>query len=110
MIDENLKFEEIKGGAALEMVNIELQKVFNDVVDPNKEPTSSRKVSVDVVFAPSDDGQVGQMVVRVKSTLGKQRDLGSSVYFGVAEGNVGLCSEQNRNQPIFGVMEAGSEQ
>lgn len=107
--DQNLRIEQIKAGAAIEMINNELQLVYDDIADPNKEPKSARKVSVEIVFAPNEDGLVGQMAVRVKSTLGKQRDLGSTVFFGVEQGK-GVCTEKNFNQPMFNIMEAGADQ
>lgn len=106
---DNLKIEQIKGGAAIEMINNELQAVYDDIADPNKEGKSTRKVTVDIVFAPSEDALVGGCAVRVKSTLGKQRDLTSTVYFGQESGK-GVCSEKDRNQPMFGVMEAAGQQ
>lgn len=104
-MDDNLKIEQIKGGAVIEMINSELQTVFDDIANPNKEGKSVRKVTVELVFQPSEDALVGGCTARVKSTLGKQRDLGTTVYFGVDAGR-GVCTEQNRNQPMFGVMEA----
>lgn len=106
---DNLKIEQIKGGAAIEMINNELQAVYDDIADPNKEAKSARKVTVDIVFAPSEDGMVGACVVRVKSALGKQRDLGSTVFFGMESGK-GVCTEKDRNQPMFGVMEVANQQ
>lgn len=108
-MDDNLKIEQIKGGAAIEMINNELQRVFDDIADPNKEGKSVRKVDISVVFAPSEDALVGGCVVRVKSTLGKQRDLSSTVYFGTDAGK-GVCTEKDRNQPMFGAMETAGMQ
>lgn len=106
---ESMRIEQLKGGAAIEMVNNELQTVYNDIVNPNKEGKSARKVTLDIVFAPSEDAQVGTCTIRVKSTLGKQRDIGSTVYFGQEKGE-GVCTEKDRNQPMFGVMEAAAQQ
>lgn len=105
---EAMKVEEIRGGAVIEMINTELQTVYNDITNPNKEGKSMRKVTVELVFAPSEDAQVGGLAVRVKSTLGKQRDLQSTVYFGSDKGE-GVCTEKDRNQPVFGVMEAAAQ-
>lgn len=108
MHTESMTVEQIRNGAVIEMINNELQTVYNDVANPNKEAKSARKVTVDFVFNPSEDGAVGALTVRVKSTLGKQRDLGSTVYFGTDKGE-GVCTEKDRNQPVFGVMEAAAQ-
>lgn len=108
-MDENLRVEQIKGGAVIEMLNTELQKVYDDIADPNRESKANRKVSCELVFSPTEDGQVGSLAVRVKSSLGKQRDLSSTVYFGSDKGK-GVCTEQNRNQPMFNVFEADADQ
>jgi hypothetical protein len=108
MTEDNLKIEQIKGGAVIEMINTELQTVFDDIADPNKEGKSVRKVTVELVFSPSEDGLVGTLTSRVKSSLGKQRDLPATVYFGQENGK-GICAEQNRNQPIFGAMEVANQ-
>lgn len=105
---ESMRVEQIKGGSVIEMINNELQTVYNDIANPNKEGKSMRKVTVDLVFAPSEDAMVGGLTIRVKSTLGKQRDLSSTVYFG-SEKNEGVCTEKDRNQPVFGVMEAAAQ-
>ncbi len=106
---DSLRIEQIKAGAAIEMINNELQTVYDDIADPNKEAKSARKVTAEIVFTPSEDGMVGACIVRVKSSLGKQRDLGSTVYFGAEQGK-GICTEKDRNQPMFGVMEAAGQQ
>jgi hypothetical protein len=107
-MDSNLKIEQIKSGAVIEMINNELQRVYDDIADPNKEGKSARKVSVEVVFAPSEDALVGTCVVRVKSTLGKQRNLSSTVFFG-SEAGKGVCTEKDRNQQMFNVFEASND-
>ncbi len=106
MVDDNLRLEQIKGGAAVEMVNAELQKVYDDIADPNKEGKSSRKVTLEIVFAPTEDALAGACIVRCKSTLGKQRDVSTTVFFGTEQGK-GVCSEKNMNQPLFGSINAG---
>lgn len=98
--NNSLSLEQIKHGAAIEMANAELQKIFDDIADPNKEGTSVRKMTLEVVFSPTEDAMAGTCVVRCKSTLGKQRDVATTVYFGKAEGKA-WCSERNANQPMM---------
>ena len=88
---------EIKGGAAIEMANLELRKIYDDIVDPNKDGGSQRKLSIEVVFAPNEDARAGACFIRVKSSLGKMKEVKTTVFFGYEEGH-GVCTEFNRDQ------------
>ena len=109
MNGESLHLEQIKGGAAIEMVNNALQEVYDDIADPNKQGNAQRKVNLEIIFAPTEDATAGLCKVSVKSTLGKQKDLGTTVFFGRVDGQ-GVCTERNMNQPMFGVMETSGHQ
>jgi L-arabinose isomerase len=105
MQDHRLDITTLKGGAAVEMINKELQKMVDDVADVNKEAKSPRKLTFNVTFAPTDDGSFGACKLEVSSTLGKQKPQVTSLSFGF-DGKHGVASERlNVSQPNFSTVE-----
>ncbi|MCI1958616.1 MAG: replication terminator protein [Clostridia bacterium] len=47
-----LNFNELAGGAAIEKINTELQKVFENIKDPNTSETAKRKLNIVMTFTP----------------------------------------------------------
>lgn len=99
----NLSLTTLKGGAAIEMVDKELERIFTDISDINKQGDSKRKVTLEIGFHPTEDARVGSCIISVKSTLGKQKDVNATVFFGFENGK-GVAAEQNFNQPSFDIF------
>lgn len=98
MKHQKLTIESMLGGAAVEMIDTELQKVFDDIQDLSKEPKSKRTVKVAISFVPDDKGTSGQFAVAVESTLGKQKPRTGFAHFGLESGT-GIASEIRLDQP-----------
>lgn len=109
MQQQNLTLENLKGGAAIEMVNKELERVFSDIADINKKGDSKREVTLKIAFLPSEDARVGGCKISVHSSLGKQKDVTATVFFGYENGK-GLAAEQNLNQPSFEMFSSDGNQ
>lgn len=66
----NLSVANIADGALIEQMNFEVQKVLNNIIDPNTDATKKRKVTVSLTFVPSsDDRNMADIVFETKSTL-----------------------------------------
>lgn len=91
-MNKSFKIEELRNGAALEMLNREIQKVADDIADPNKQTKAKRKVSLTLEFAPNEDGRMGSLAISVTSSLAKQNPAMASLFFGFENGK-GIASE-----------------
>lgn len=108
-MNKNLTIETLKGGAAIEMVNKELERVFSDIADINKQGDSKRQVTLTISFNPSEDARVGGCKISVSSSLGKQKPVTATVFFGF-EGGKGVAAEQQLNQPSFEMFSSDGNQ
>ena len=52
---ERVSLDNLGLGAAIEIFNVELEKVLKGIVDPNPEPKKPREVILKVRFEPDDD-------------------------------------------------------
>lgn len=95
-MNDLMKLEHIKGGGVLEMANREIQRIANDIADPNKLATGKRTLVITLEFAPTEDAKYGTLTASVKSTLAKQQDMKSTLFFGWDENTrQGIASENN---------------
>ena len=60
---------EMSQGAILERVNYEMQKVIDNVLDPNTKPDAKRKLTVTLTLTPSADRKTITVNTTAKSTL-----------------------------------------
>lgn len=56
-VDIQLPFSELAEGAIQEKLNYELEKVFNNIHDPNTKATDKRTVTIKLDFTPDDNRQ-----------------------------------------------------
>ena len=106
-MENQLDIQSLKGGAIIEMANKELQKMVDDVADINKKADSKRELTIKVALLPTEDGRFGTCLMSVASTLGKQKDQTTSLYFGY-DGKRGVASEHsNVSQNQFAEFNGG---
>lgn len=68
-MSEVINFQEFAGGALAEQLNTELQKVLDNIYDPNTEPKKTRKLTLTLTFKPSENRGVSDVGIVSKSTL-----------------------------------------
>jgi hypothetical protein len=61
--------ENFSGGQLSEQINTEIEKVVNNIYDPNTDPNKVRKVVATISFKPNKKRTGAAVVVDVKSTL-----------------------------------------
>ena len=93
-MSNQLRIEELKGGAVIEMANKELVKMVDDIADINKQGASPRELTIKIKLLPNDEASVGTCVMSVSSVLGKQKEQKTTVFFG-HDGERGIASEQS---------------
>lgn len=57
------------GGAVQERLNIEIQKVLENVMDLNTDPTKARSVQLNIKIKPSENRQTASLEVTAKTTI-----------------------------------------
>lgn len=91
--------ENLKGGAAIEMVNNALLGVWNNTLDPNTDPEAKRSVILKLEFKPSKDRTSSPVTIKVEKKLAPQSAVAAHVNIGTDEHGIAAASEYgNPNQ------------
>lgn len=72
---------QMAGGAFLERVDYEMEKVVDNILDPNTKPTKTRKITVTLELTPDDDRSKIDVSVTAKSTLAPTNPVGTTLAF-----------------------------
>lgn len=64
-----INLQELAGGSVAERIDIELQKVLENIADPNTDPKKARKLQVTLTFKADDNRDIANLSVQVKPTL-----------------------------------------
>lgn len=64
-----LNLEEFAGGALAEQLNSELNKVLDNIYDPNTEATKARKLALTITLKPDSSREVVGVNIQTKATL-----------------------------------------
>lgn len=71
-----LDIESIAGGAAAEIIDVEYQKVLENLYDPNTSDTKARKLTITLTYKPDvHDREIIRTNISVKSTLCPVNDV-----------------------------------
>lgn len=77
---ENIfNFETFAGGALAERVNAEMEKVLNNIADPNTAPTKTRKLTLSLTFKPGEDRQVSDVNIEAKTSLQAAKPINTHI-------------------------------
>jgi len=87
----------LAGGAAVERFNRELQRVLDNIQDPNTLARQKRAVTLTVTFMPDVDRRKADIDIDVKPTLATDRTTDTTVWFGKKDGK-NVAAEANPNQ------------
>lgn len=86
-------------GAAIELLNDALNKVWDNVLDPNTSPKATRNVVLTVTFKPNEERNIASAIIEVKSKLAPPKGVGTVVYIGKDKSGQGVAQEHNPRQP-----------
>ena len=67
-------------GAFEERVDYEMDKVIQNILDPNTKATAKRKITLTIELAPDDERQTIGVSVTAKSTLAPTNPVATSLY------------------------------
>lgn len=74
-MSNQINLEQIANGAVAEKLNLELQKVFANIVDPNTDHKKARKVSMTMTLKANENRGLASVQVDVKSTLAPSKGV-----------------------------------
>lgn len=67
-------------GAFEERVDYEMDKVIQNILDPNTKATAKRKITLTIELTPDDERRQIQVSVTAKSTLAATNPVATSLY------------------------------
>lgn len=101
--NEGVSLETLGQGAALERFNLALQDVLDNIQDLNTDPKKARTVTLKATIKPSDDREVGSIMVDVVSKLAPIAPFDVRVFLGRDKDGKGYASEYHpAQQELFG--------
>ncbi len=101
MPEEELKLENLGEGVADALFQIEMQKVVDNIKDPNIEPEAVRKITMEVTFRPTKNRMMGGMTIAVTSKLGNRSPHEGMAHFAKDQTGRNVIVEENPNQGKF---------
>lgn len=89
-MDKTIKLDlsAIGEGGLQEKVDKELEKVFDNILDPNTDTKATRKLIITLTMKPDDTRQTVATGMEVKSTLAPQTGVATTVLVGQKDGKV----------------------
>ncbi len=98
----NISIDQLAGGGASERIQRELNKIAENVLDPNTKPDATRTLTITLTIKPDKNRQMGAGEIVVKSSLAPAAGLPSSFVFDFdAEGKAVMAElkmSKDRNQ------------
>lgn len=98
--EEAMSLENLGDGAAIEMFNDELQKILDNIVDPNAQAKKDRKIVLTVTIKPDEDRQIGDILIECQGKTAASRAYATRCVIGKA-GKRGEARELKTNQTSF---------
>lgn len=89
MVDlTEVTLETVNDGAAVELFQRELERVLENIQDPNTDPEKKRRIRLDVEFKPDESRSEGRVTVSAKSKLAPSETEARTVHFGEKDGRL----------------------
>ena len=80
MKDQKKSILEMARGAFMERADYEMRSVVDNIMDPNTAPTTKRKVTITMEFAPDEERTTVRVNVTVTSKLAPTNPVRTSLY------------------------------
>ena len=103
------KLDELLDGGVTERFNMEMERVMNNVFDPNTDPKANRQIQIIINIKPNERRDAGEFKVDVKSKIAAMMPITQTVFLRQDDyGNV-VATEMTKEVPGQLDME-GNEQ
>lgn len=93
--------DSIANGAANELFNLALQKVNDNIQDPNTAALGKRKITLEFEFAPDQSREEIKIHLSVKEKLEPVRGVGNTVYAGKHNGENAMYVHNTKQLNMF---------
>lgn len=80
--EEQLSLTNLREGSAVELFDAELEKVAEDMMDPNKERSKARTITLTVTFKPHPEDRFASIGISCRSNLAPVQTVAGTVAFG----------------------------
>ena len=80
--DEKVSLVNLKDGAAIEMFDYELQRILDNIVDPNTNPETKREVTLKVSIKPDENREIGAVEITCVPKLAGQKSEMARIIIG----------------------------
>lgn len=97
----DLTLETVAGGAAVELFNAELEKVLQNIHDPNTDEKMVRVVRLEVRIKPTPDRESAQVLVSASSKVSASKPASDNVYLGMRNGRLVAVTRDPRQRDMF---------
>lgn len=64
-----INLQDLANGSVAERINIELQKVLENIADPNTDARKARKLQITLTFKADEERDIANLSVQVKPTI-----------------------------------------
>lgn len=85
---DTVSLDNLKGGGVRQLFDEELDKVLENIMDPNTEPDAVRVVTITVKIKPDRDRSTAIVAIIPSSKLAPAVALGTRMFFGKQGGRV----------------------
>lgn len=97
--ERQVSLETMNGGAAVELFNDELQKVLDNIGDPNTKPDTVREITLKVKIKPNEKRRFADVSLQVTSKLAPVRETNTVFWLGKdPKTKQVVASERNMDQ------------
>lgn len=97
-----LSIGNICNGALPELFNRELDKVLENINDPDTDADKKRSITIELVFVPFSDRSGAAVELKAKTKLVGVPSVGSTVFIGKHEGRLVAVPKDERQKQLFG--------
>ena len=80
MTEKSITLTNLSSGAVVEQFNTELQRVWDNIADPNTDPDAAREIQIKVKFKPSDERGVVDIKVSASTKLAPAEPVETMAY------------------------------
>ena len=98
-MQENISLKTLASGAVEERFNDALVEVLKNIVDPNTEFKTKRKIVLTVTFSPVESRDFAAINCDAKMTLAPQKTVTTGLFIGIDQKGVAVAAEMLKQAP-----------
>lgn len=100
-MDQKLSLATLKGGAAIEMVDMALQELLENIIDPNTNATAKRSVTLKLSLAPDQERESMHIGIDVKSSFAPHESIGTIAFIAHTRDGVVAVENDPKQRKLF---------